>query len=492
MIMAFAPAAPAARLDTAFLDPWSFDPHLSGSAASLASFQRAHNGAGARYARLTLNWRAVAPDPNNPIRPTFDASHPSGQGLYNWSSFDEQINAAAAAGIEPIVYIERAPEWAENNGLGTGGRPSGAKIGMWKPSPSEFGAFAHAAAQRYSGTFCDPSDASCNAPCDALAGEICLPRVRFWQALNEPNRVYNLYPQYVNGKPFSPRWYRWMVNAFAAGVHSVAGNVVVAGGQAALKQPGSLAPMTFMRKMLCMSKPPYRRVCSARSIFDAWSHHPYACGGPNRQAFSSDNIAVADLPEMRRLLLAAIRTGRVQHIGPVRYWVTELGWITKPPRSDGVPLGLHARWTAEGLYRSWRAHVSLVTWFPLVDRPKGIPGQPWQSGLYYANLSPKPRSLLAYRFPFVTYVRSGRVYTWGRMPPEASPQYVLVQRRTSSGWRTIGRAWAGGAGLFSKTLRTRTSGTLRARITIGGSRLSSNPFSLTRPRDPYICAFGNG
>ena len=55
---------------------------------------------------------------------------------------------------------------------------------------------------------------------------------------------------------------------------------------------------------------------------------------------------------------------------------------------------------------------------------------------------PVPRSLLAYRFPFVAYVRSGRVYTWGRMPPEASPQYVLVQRRTSSGWRTIGRAGA--------------------------------------------------
>jgi hypothetical protein len=460
------PAA-AARLDTAFLDPWSF-----GEANAPAMFARARDGAGARYARLTLWWRLVAPE--GATKPTgFNASNHE-DVLYDWSFFDQHVKASVAAGIQPIVYIEKSPDWAENNGVGPGGRPSAAKPGTWKPSPSEYGAFAYAAAQRYSGTFGD------------------LPRVQFWQAMNEPNRLYNLYPQYAAGKPFAPIWYRRMVNAFAPGVHSVAGNVVVAGGQAALKQPGSLAPMTFMRKMLCMSKPPYRRVCAAKSIFDAWSHHPYACGGPNRQAFSSDNIAIADLPEMRRLLLAAIRAGRVQHIGPVRYWVTEIGWITKPPRSNGVPLGLHARWTAEALYRSARAHVSLVTWFPLVDRPKGIPGQPWQSGLYYVNLSPKPRSLLAYRFPFVAYVRSGRVYTWGRMPPTASPQYVLVQRWRSGGWRTIGRTWAGSTGLFSKTFRTRTSGTLRARVRISGSRLSSNPFSLTRPRDPYICAFGNG
>jgi hypothetical protein len=192
---------------------------------------------------------------------------------------------------------------------------------------------------------------------------------------------------------------------------------------------------------------------------------------------------------MRALLLAAIRWNRVVHEKPVKFWVTELGWITKPPRAGGVPLSLHARWVAEALYRSWRAHVSLVTWFPLVDVPRAQ--GPYQSGLYFSSLEPKTRSLLAYRFPFVAYVRSGRVFTWGRTPPDWTNNDIRVQRLTSNGWRTIGSVFAGSSGLFAKTFSTATSGVLRAVVTDGTNALGSNRFSLKRPRDPYICAFGN-
>jgi hypothetical protein len=74
------------------------------------------------------------------------------------------------------VDIVDAPGWAE---------PSGVAHGT-TPNPSAFGDFARAAASRYGGSF---------------AG---LPRVRYWQAWNEPNLNLYLKPQWVDRIPFSP------------------------------------------------------------------------------------------------------------------------------------------------------------------------------------------------------------------------------------------------------------------------------------------------
>jgi hypothetical protein len=198
---------------------------------------------------------------------------------------------------------------------------------------------------------------------------------------------------------------------------------------------------------------------------------------------------LADLPEMRALLSAAVRARHVQSSSNVKFWATEVAWTTRPPSDGGVPLRLHARWVAEALYRSARAGVSYVAWFLLVDRP---PDSIWQTGLFYDTLQPKTASLGAFRFPFVAYVRSGRVFTWGRIPPDAPAQYVVVQRRTSSGaWRMVGRVWAARPeATFSKTFATSTSGVLRATVKLNdGSTLIGQPFSLKRPNDPYICPF---
>jgi hypothetical protein len=127
-----------------------------------------------------------------------------------------------SAGLEPILCLTDAPAWAKD--------PT--QSGEVRPSAKWYGRFAHAAAIRYSGHF---------------GG---LPRVRYWQALNEPNLEANLAPARVNGSLFSPDWYRGMVNAFAHGVKAVdPTNLVIAGGlapYAALDGPG-IPPITFMR-----------------------------------------------------------------------------------------------------------------------------------------------------------------------------------------------------------------------------------------------------
>lgn len=457
---AASPSHAATRpLNTAFYDPWAFAPN---SSVPFDALTHARDRGGANFVRLPLSWRQVAPsEPEAPANPD--------NQKYDWDLFDAQVEAALAAGLTPIVFIHRAPNWAENNGKG-GPNPAGVAEGSWKPDPAALEKFAQAAAAH------DESERPWGG-------------VRYWQVWNEPNLNAHLYPQKKDGKLFAPVRYRKMVNAVATGVHTLdETDDVVAGGLAPYGQyrKGRTAPMTFMRKMLCMSKRPYSPVCPATSQFEIWSHHPYSCGGPNRHAYSSNDIAVADLPEMRRLLNAAIRYDRVVRERAVRFWVTELGWITKPPRTDGVPLKLHARWTAEALYRSWKAGVTLVTWFPLVDRPRST--GPWQSGLYTRYGEPKTASLRAFRFPFVAYVRSGRVFTWGRTSPNLRNRYVTIERRTSSGgWRAVGRVWAGRTGVFKKTFSISTSGSLRARV----GDAPSTKFSLNRPNDPYICAFTN-
>ncbi len=76
-------------------------------------------------------------------------------------------------GLQVLLNITFAPTWAEG-----AGRPASARPGTWRPDPAQFASFATAAARRYDGHFPDP-----------LQPGAILPRVRYWQAWNEPNLV---------------------------------------------------------------------------------------------------------------------------------------------------------------------------------------------------------------------------------------------------------------------------------------------------------------
>jgi hypothetical protein len=448
-----APAAGAARpLQTGFADAANF-----GNASRQAgAFDRAR-AAGASFVRLVLNWRAVAPV-RRPAR--FDATNPA-EPAYAWGPFDREVRLASARGLEPLVTVALAPAWAEGRGAGP--------QGTVRPSPAHLGQFARAAARRYSGDFG------------------ALPRVRYWQVWNEPNRDYYLRPQYVRGRMFSAGWYRRMVESFAANVHVVSGaNRVVAGGLAPLGRPGKPAPLAFMRRMLCVARG--RRSCDLRRNpvdLDVWSHHPYTSGGPVHRATHRDDVALGDLPEMRRLLRIAVRLGHVRSRGPVGFWVTEFSWDSKPPDPAALAARLHARWVSEALYRMWRNGVSVVIWFKIRDDPLAV--SPYQSGLWTTNWRPK-HSLTAFRFPVVAFARRGGVAVWGRTPT-SGPGAVLVELKTGSTWRTLGTLTANENGIFARRYVVRARrGSVRARF--GAEQ--SLAFSLTHVRDRFVNPFGCG
>jgi hypothetical protein len=145
---------------------------------------------------------------------------------------------------------------------------------------------------------------------------------------------------------------------------------------------------------------------------------------------------------------------------------------------------------AEALYRSWTHGVSLFTWFLIRDNPEtagaGFPDT-FQSGLFFACARaiscdrPKP-SMQAFRFPFVAYKRSGnRVLVWGRTPFGRRGRVTIEQKG-----RKLARLKTNRNGLFTKTLRRKGNGDLRARF----GRERSVPFSLTEPPDRPGNPFG--
>lgn len=439
-------------LVTAVVDPFVF----SGSNAPLALSRVRVAGAG--VARLLLYWRQVAPttkpasfEPANPADPSYD-----------WSALDRFVKLARRNGLEPLVDVLGAPQWAQKSTVEQGN-------GDNDPSPAALAQFARAAATRYDGSF---------------EG---LPRVRYWQVWNEPNLDLYLKPQVSNGQVVSVDWYRSMVNAFAGAIHSVhRDNLVVAGGLSPFGRqdaPQAIAPMVFMRDLLCMSggADPHP-TCGTKIAFDVWAHHPYTAGGPTHRAVNPDNISLGDLPKMKRLLDAAAASGHILSTQRPRFWVTEFSWDTDPPDPQAVPIAIHARWTAEALYVMWRNGVSLVTWFLIRDDP--TPNSYFQSGLYTAGATmqaDRPKlSLTAFRFPFVAYSRSRGVFYWGRTPTSA-PGSVAIEQKARARWNRLAVVRSNRFGIFTGIAQPAGSGLVRARMLGKGG--ASVPFSLDAPPD---------
>jgi hypothetical protein len=333
-----------------------------------------------------------------------------------------------------------------------------------RPSPSEFALFARAAARRCSGSF---------------GG---LPRVRYWQAWNEPNYFRHLGPQYdtplsqpvrPSSRLLSPDVYRPMVNAFADAVHRVhADNLVVAGGLAPFgnENAGTHVARTlpFMRRLPCMTgrnRP--QPGCRKRIKFDVWTHHPYTAGGPTHHNLSPEDVSMGDLPKMGRLLRAAVKAGHVVAVES-RIW---------NPVTSEMPF----------------RHIRCGGWR---RRSASTPGEHvFQSGMYFGCAGgpecwrPKP-SLTAFRFPFVAFTSGKGVLVWGRTPFGRRGR-VVIERRGAT-WRRVATLRSDRFGIFTRTLRTSRRGFMRARLLPASGRPAelSVPFSLKRVPDRAVNPFG--
>jgi hypothetical protein len=419
---------------------------------------------GAKLVQTPLRWANVAPrtppaswDPEDPADPNYD-----------WSDVDHLVAHAVEAGLTPLLQVRGAPLWAQ--------RCEGTTDAPCDPDPAALAVFAKAAARRYSGSF---------------GG---LPRVRFWQALDEPNLSLFFAPQYVGDRATSPELYRWLVNSFYAAVKSVdPSDLVISAGLGPIAVDGfTIGPMPFTRKLLCMKgrNDPHKTKgsCEGGVHFDIFDIHPYTSGGPTH-AGGKDDVELGDIEKLQALLAAADRDGRIK--GQFRrtpLWITELSWDSSPPDPGGLPMKIESQWTAEALYRSWLAGVHRFFWFSLVDFNE--PDVPFnvslQSGLYFwdqSTVAQQPKEVLyAFRFPFVAFPRRKGLYFWGRTGNSHGGR-VAIQVLKKGHWRVTDVVHADANGMFTGTARTHYGANKNGAVRANYMGEESLPFPMRRVGD---------
>jgi hypothetical protein len=394
------------------------------------AFQRT-KAAGADYARLAVDWSHVAPrqrpgswDPENPADPRYD-----------WQRTDEGVTMSVQAGLLPVLMIEETPAWAQGCSTDLGGNCN--------PDPAALAAFATAAARRYSGSF---------------GG---LPRVWYWQGLNEPNLSLYFNPQFEGDRAVSADHYRVLLNAFSAAVKAVdPSNLVVAAGLGPIAVPKyTVGPMRFARELLCMrGRDRFRAArggnCQGGVHFDIFDIHPYTTGGPMHTGGVND-VELGDLPKLQALLRAADQAGRIDgQFAHTPLWVGEFSWDSNPPDPGGLAMKIETRWAAEALHGAWEAGVRVFFWFTLRDRMRQarLPfSETLESGLYFRAANPaqdQPKEVLyAFRFPFVAYPTPRGLSLWGRTP-DGTPGKVAIQVWKGNGWHRIVQLQADATGVF--------------------------------------------
>ncbi len=416
---------------------------------------------GASVVLTPLRWETVAPTHQPASWQPTDPGDPH----YDWEAIDPWVINAVAAGLTPVLQVRGAPLWAQRcSGASETDAPCDA-------DPAALAAFATAAASRYSGNF---------------AG---LPRVRYWQGLNEPNLSLFFTPQFEGDRAVSPDLYRALINSFYSAVKAVdPSNLVLAAGLGPIAVPKyTIGPMRFTRELLCMrGRENFRPTpgdCGGGVHFDIFDIHPYTTGGPTHEGGIND-VELGDLGKLQKLLEAADRAGRIKgDFKRTPLWITELSWDSNPPDPGGLPIKILTRWTAEALFRAWSAGVDTFFWFSLRDSPTGdFPfSETLQSGLYFSGPTieqdqPK-ENLSAFRFPFVAYPRRRGLFFWGRTPTGTGGK-VSIQIFKGKRWRPLLTARADTSGIFEGLAHTHygrgKKGQVRARL----GTTSSVPFSM--------------
>ena len=252
---------------------------------------------GVGMVRHGLFWPAIEPTP----------------GAYDWTAYDFLFREATKAGVRVFPTLFGTPGWvnflAGQNACGAICAPEAAA------SRQSFADFAVAAVKRYGpeGDFWKPSGDDCGvpslcpsqpAPCECTKP---LP-VLSWQIWNEQNS-----PKYYAPDP-DPIAYAAIVNTVGSAIKSVdpRADIVIGGMWGPPDTDAVVHTVEYLRQMYS--------VPNVEAAFDSIAVHPYA-----------PTLAGVEA-QMKRVRKAVKRLGDPA----VRTWVTELGWASGGPRSEGL------------------------------------------------------------------------------------------------------------------------------------------------------------
>ena len=252
---------------------------------------------------------------------------PKNATTYDWSTYDNAVNAAAHFGITILFTIAWTPPWARPNPLPKGVRdPSHAA----PKKTSDYVRFATAAVNRYSpvGTARVPS----------VVGTVSQ-----WEIWNEPN----LFTAFT---PDDPVAYGTLLAATATSIHHVDPKaIVVSGGMApANTKSPDWSPPDFINKLA---------PTGALKLVNAVAVHPY--GFPS---WPDEPITYNPLYHMvPQLHQAMVNNG----IGNEKIWATEDGWPTSSQSTRMIRTWDHNRQVGTEAYQAKELPLTLTTWFKL-------------------------------------------------------------------------------------------------------------------------------
>ena len=211
---------------------------------------------------------------------------------------------------------------------------------------------------------------------------------------------------------------------------------------------------------LCASSAAWGR---AGARLDAYAHNPYALA-PRETPWSGgcghcETITMATIGRLVNETRKAF--------GPVRLWLTELGYQSNPPdRLLGVPPETQATYVAAAAYLAWATpRVDMLIQYLYRDEPAL---DRWQSGLETVKGVVKP-AMAAARAPLAQVSRTRQnVVLWGQVRSSSGASGYVLQRRTGTAWRDVGGARMTGAdGVLHRTV-TAGRGTMFRLLPAGG------------------------
>jgi hypothetical protein len=464
---------------------------------------------GATTVRVIVHWDLMAPHPDRRRIPAgFDSSDPNAYSASVWSPYDRIVTNAVRDGMTvDFTVAGGAPRWAEGARIPPPGRKN--PYYAWRPSAKLYGAFFHAVAERYDGSFMPPG---AQAP---------LPAVRFWAIWNEPNFGEDLAPQATNGSslPVGPTMYRGMVRVAWAALQQTGHSrdtILIGGfapsgvsGRPSRSHPGGLPgnyamtkPLVFVRALYCVGTDyrPLRgsharaRGCPTTAagsnrfrarnpgLFQATgiADHPYEGGRPPVRVGKTDPsyATFPQLPNLERALDRVTRAYGSRRRYPI--YDDEFGYITRPPNgpryADQETASYYLNWSE---YLSWKnARVASYAQY-LLDDPQPEDGRTrFASGLVSSTGKPKA-TYAAYRLPLYlprTAIARGRpAEVWGDVRPAhftaidtGTEQTVAIQLkpRGQSRYQTIDTVSVSTSnGYFDVRVRLPSSGVVRLAYT---------------------------
>jgi hypothetical protein len=219
--------------------------------------------------------------------------------LYDWSSYDNLIAAAAAHGMRVQLTIGGpTPAFA------TGNR----RVGVHNPNPRQYADFVRTAAAHFRG------------------------RVDRYSIWNEPNHVGWLTPHRR-----APSIYRKLYVEGYRAIKSVDPGAQVLIGETSpyYRKGAAMAPIKFLRGAACVDSR-WRRHCRNGLHADGYAHHPYEfVHGPRYRYPGRDNATIGTLGNLTRALDRLKRSGALRPARGKRIdlFLTEYGYFASGHRA---------------------------------------------------------------------------------------------------------------------------------------------------------------